>query len=273
MYTTNDELSTIHFLNDQNIVQVLSVAEEGKLNPIPSLSLLNKVNTDLGKRIDDGNETAGTIALSVENLSGLLKTTTDEHSLSIGNLSGLLDATITSCDGISKRIDGLCADVSAETGKVVTSIVEKAGKIDSVGSAKITDEYVESISEGKITGLTDDLKNLSANYVKKAGDSIANLTVDNDLTVGGRAKIGDKFTVSKDGFIETEFIKTSDHNGLSVIGQGEAKNGVLYVDLQSARMKLNGGTEGFEINGTSLSGHIKNAIDALDVAYVGGSAG
>lgn len=280
MYTTNDELSTIHFLNDQNIVQELSVAEEGKLNPIPSLSLLNKVNTDLGRRIDDGNDTvesiSGTIALSVENLSGLLNKTIDEHSLSIGNLSGLLDATITSCDGISKRIDDLDADVSADDGNVVTSVKQKDGIIVSVGSTKITDDYVEKISEGKITGLSDDLKNLSAhydNYVKKAGDSIANLTVNNELSVGKNVSFGKNFKVSEDGFIETEFIKTSDHNGLSVIGQGTEKNGVLYVDLQNAKMNLKGSTEGFEINGTSLSGHIKNAIDALDVDYVGGSVG
>lgn len=277
MYTTNDELSTIHFLNDQNIVQELSVAEEGKLNPIPSLSLLNKVNTDLGKRIDDGNDTvesiSGTIALSVESLSGLLNKTIDEHSLSIGNLSGLLDATITSCDDISKRIDGLDADVSAEAGEVVTSVKQKAGEIVSVGSAKITDDYVDKISEGKITNLTSDLANLSANYVKKAGDSIATLTVEKDLSVGKNVSFGKNFKVSEDGFIDAEFIKTSDHNGLSVIGQGTGKNGVLYVDLQNAKMNLKGSTEGFEINGTSLSGHIKNAIDALDVDYVGGSVG
>ena len=245
MYTTNDELSTIHFLNDQNIVQELSVAEEGKLNPIPSLSLLNKVNDDLEKRIDDGNETAETIALSVENLSGFVKTTIDEHSLSIGNLSGLLDATITSCDDISKRIDGLDATVSADKGNFITSITQKDGKLESVEFTQIDDNYVKEISEEKITGLTADLKNLSANYVKKAGDSIANLTVNNDLTV--------------DGYISSNYVKTVKDEGIVITGAGEAKHGKVTIDIENA-------ADNVMIGDVSFSGHIKNAIEALDVA-------
>ncbi len=252
MYTTNDELSTIHFLNDQNIVQELSVAEEGKLNPIPSLSLLNKVNDDLGKRIDEGDKTAGTIALSVAGLSGFLKTTIDEHNLSIGNLSGLLDATITSCDDISKRIDGLDATVSADEGNFITSITQKSGKLDSVGFAKITDDYVDAISEGKITNLTSDLANLSANYVKKAGDSIANLTVDSDLSVGG--------------YISTNYIKTVKNDGIVITGVGTDKHGKVKIDIEDAANNV-------IIGSVSLSDHIKNAIDALDVACVTLSSG
>lgn len=252
MYTTNDELSTIHFLNDQNIVQELSVAEEGKLNPIPSLSLLNKVNDDLGKRIDEGSKTAGTIALSVENLSGLLKATIDDHSLSIGNLSGLLDATITSCDGISKRIDGLDATVSADKGNFITSITQTDGELKSVEFAQIDDSYVKEISEGKITNLTSDLANLSANYVKKAGDSIANLTVDNDLTVSG--------------YISTNYIKTEKDNGIVITGAGDDKHGKVKIDIENA-------ADNVIIGEKSFSKHINDAIEALDVDYVGGSAG
>ena len=268
MYTTNDELSTIHFLNDQNIVQELSVAEEGKLNPIPSLSLLNKVNTDLGKRIDDGNDTvesiSGTIALSVESLSGLLNKTIDEHSLSIGNLSGLLDATITSCDGISKRIDDLDADVSADDGNVVTSVKQKAGKIVSVGSAKITDGYVENISEGKITNLTSDLANLSANYVKKAGDSIATLTVEKDLSVGKNVSFGKNFKVSEDGFIETEFIKTEKNHGIFIAGPDETTHCGISANIEDINITLKDGAKNFLINDISLPDHIQNAINKLD---------
>ena len=280
MYTTNDELSTIHFLNDQNIVQELSVAEEGKLNPIPSLSLLNKVNTDLGKRIDDGNDTvesiSGTIALSVENLSGLLNKTIDEHSLSIGNLSGLLDATITSCDDISKRIDDLDADVSADNGEVVTSVKQKDGKIVSVGSAKITDDYVDKISEGKITGLSDDLKNLSAhydNYVKKAGDSIAKLTVDNDLSVGKNVSFGKNFKVSEDGFIDTEFIKTEKNHGIFIAGPDGTTYCGISANIEDINIKLKDGAKNFLINDTSLPDHIQNAINKLGLDCVTLSSG
>ena len=277
MYTTNDELSTIHFLNDQNIVQELSVAEEGKLNPIPSLSLLNKVNTDLGKRIDDGNDTvesiSGTIALSVENLSGLLNKTIDEHSLSIGNLSGLLDATITSCDDISKRIDGLDADVSAEAGEVVTSVKQKDGIIVSVGSAKITDDYVDKISEGKITNLTSDLANLSANYVTKAGDSIAKLTVDNDLSVGKNVSFGENFKISEDGFIDTEFIKTEKNHGIFIAGPDETTHCGISADIEDINIKLKDGAKNFLINDTSLPDHIQNAINKLGLDCVTLSSG
>jgi hypothetical protein len=247
MYTTNDELSTIHFLNDQNIVQELSVAEEGKLNPIPSLSLLNKVNDDLEKRIDDGSKTASTISLSVENLSGFVKTTIDEHSLSIGNLSGLLDATITSCDDISKRIDGLDATVSADKGNFITSITQKDGKLESVEFTQIDDNYVKEISEEKITGLTDDLKNLSANYVKKAGDSISNLTVDNDLTV--------------DGYISSNYVKTVKDEGIVITGAGADKHGKVKIDIENA-------ADNVMIGDVSFSGHIKNAINELNYETV-----
>lgn len=91
MYTTNpsNAISTIHFLNDQNIVQDLSATELSIINPIPSLDLLDKVNKDLGERINDEKKT---ISLSVENLSGVVSNT----NLSVENLSGLLKGTIAS---------------------------------------------------------------------------------------------------------------------------------------------------------------------------------
>lgn len=253
MYTTNpsNAISTIHFLNDQNIVQDLSATELSIINPIPSLDLLDKVNKDLDKRIDDEKKT---ISLSVENLSGVVS----ETNLSVENLSGLLKETITSCETTNKRIDDLDATVSAEAGKLITSISQTDGKLDKVESSKITDAYVDEISESKIKNLTDDLTNLSANYVKNAGDSISNLTVDNDLVVKNTMKLGDAFEISKDGYVKAPFIQTKSVDGITISGQGETKTGKVKIDIENA-------ADNVIIGNTSLAGHIKNAIDDLDV--------
>jgi hypothetical protein len=49
-YTKNNK-DEIYFLNDKNIAQTLS--DDISFNPIPSLSLLNTVNSDLIEKIDN----------------------------------------------------------------------------------------------------------------------------------------------------------------------------------------------------------------------------
>lgn len=50
---TKNELS-IHFLNDRNIAQTLN--DEIKFNPVPSLSLLNTINSDIRETISLSSE-------------------------------------------------------------------------------------------------------------------------------------------------------------------------------------------------------------------------
>lgn len=67
-------ISSIHFLNDRNISQNLS-GDGIEFNPIPSLSLLNKVNIDLKNNIDekinelDVNDSIGGKHVIITNLS------------------------------------------------------------------------------------------------------------------------------------------------------------------------------------------------------------
>ena len=58
----------------------------------------------------------------------------------------------------------------------------------SITTSKLTDDFIddEKISISKISGLTNSLNDLSSNYVKKSGDNIDSLLIDNNLSVDGQ---------------------------------------------------------------------------------------
>lgn len=224
-YTKNEELSSIHFLNDGNIAQELDSGIE--INPIPSLGLLDEVNTKLQEQITSNDSDISDLQLSVE------------------SISDLLGDTITSCDNINTRIDDLDSTVNATKDEFVTSITEEGGKLISVKSSKVKDNNIddETISESKIKNLSKDLQNLSANYVKKSGDNVSALTVDNDISINGGIK-------SKYLNVET--------NGDIKIGEGNDKHGSISINVEN-------GISNVKINDKSISNYIDDAINELDV--------
>lgn len=95
METYTKTLSSIHFLNDRNIAQELSGGIE--FNPIPSLSLLNKVNIDLKNEIkesinsldvEDSIDGVHKVITKLEEVDGKIKyTTANIISSDVGGLA------------------------------------------------------------------------------------------------------------------------------------------------------------------------------------------
>jgi hypothetical protein len=113
-----------------------------------------------------------------------------------------------------------------------------AGKIKSVNSSKLKDDFIddESISKSKISGLNKSLNDLSSNYIKKFGDNIDSLTVDNDLNVVG--------------LIINKNISTDTEGNITIQGNDDKKHGSLNLNFEH-------GLEDIKIKNKSLNESFK----------------
>ena len=89
---------------------------------------------------------------------------------------------------IDNDIQNISSDLSANNGEFIIGIKQEFGKLSSITTSKLTDDFIdnEKISISKISGLTNSLDDLSSNYVKKSGDNIDSLLINNNLSVDGQ---------------------------------------------------------------------------------------
>lgn len=180
MSTYTKDLNDIYFLNDKNIVQDLHGTAIPDVNAIPSLSLLQD---------------------SYDVLSGY----TNTLSVSLSNtLSAIKEAlentdkdTLLSVNGISAKINQICADISAKADMIELSV----------------------------NGLSNAVEE---KFVHKAGDDIAYLNVLGQLSVKDTTEIDGNVRIHG-SLVQGESVKATNKGGIALGISAEAMHTNSFV--------------------------------------------